>query len=153
MRAQFVVAFLAASLVTAVAGQSLPANCAILPSSEGPALMKQCSRGTPKDVSGFWSPSPSQVAAIEQLLPEMLRKSGHKLKVSDSNRQYIGITVHGKKLIYLNCFDRSVLSESSALRDWQTKAVIICDGGDAFWGVVFDPADNTFHELQFNGVG
>jgi hypothetical protein len=143
---------LAFSLVTLAWGESLPDHCAILPVSEGPALMKQCSRNSPKDASGFWSPSPSQVNAIEQLLPELMRKSGHKLKLSDSYRQYMGITVHGKKLIYLNSFHGFILSELGGHADWHTKAVIICDGGDAFWGVEFDPADNTFHDIQFNGV-
>ena len=150
MRAPFAVMLLAFSLVTAATGESLPDHCAILPVSEGPALIKQCSRGGPSDVRGFWSPSPSQVIAIERLLPDLLRKSGHKLEVSDSYRQYIGFISHGKKLIYLNSFHKSVLSES---RDWRTKAVIICDGGDAFWGVEFDPDDYTFHNIQFNGIG
>ena len=29
--------------------------------------------------------------------------------------------------------------------------MIICDGGDAFWGVEFDSAAATFHNLEFNG--
>ena len=110
--------------------------------------MKQCSRVTPTDVSGFWSPSPAQMIAIEKLLPDLLRKNGQKLNLSDY-RQYIGVTSHGKKLIYLNSFP----SEVTKRLDWRTTAVVVCDGGDAFWGVEFDPADNTFHNLQFNGVG
>jgi hypothetical protein len=152
MKCLITVCIIAAMLaITFAGGESLPEHCAILPVSEGPALMKQCSRNAPTDVSGFWNPSPSQVNAIEQQLPELLRKSGHKLKLSDSYRQYVGITVHGKKLIYLNSFPESVPSESGL--DWRAKAIIVCDGGDAFWGVEFDPAENTFHEIQFNGVG
>jgi hypothetical protein len=93
------------------------------------------------------------VLEIENRLQEFLGKNGHKLMLSDSYRQYIGVISHGKKLIYLNAFDKSILTDSAEHRDWRTKALIICDGGDAFWGVEFDPADNTFHNLQFNGVG
>jgi hypothetical protein len=153
MRVRFAVVILALSLVGAAGDESLPDHCAILSVSEGPALIKQCSRSSPTDVSGFWSPSPSQMNAIEQLLPELLRKSGHKLNLSHSNRQYVGITSHGKKLIYVNSFPGSILTESNEQRDWRTKAIIICDGGEAFWGVEFDPADNTFHNIQFNGIG
>jgi len=36
--------------------------------------------------------------------------------------------------------------------DWHKKAVVICDGGEAFWGVVFNPVENIFYDLQFNGI-
>jgi hypothetical protein len=130
--------------------ESLPDHCAILPTSQGPALIRQCSRGSPADVSGFWTPSPSQVLAVEQRLPALLRKSGHKLKLSDSYRQYVGVTSRGKKLIYVNSFPGFALDHSKE-RDWHVTGVTVCDGGDVFWGVEFDPADYTFHDLQFNG--
>jgi hypothetical protein len=158
MRLQFIAMVLALSLVTAFGSvEALPDHSVILPVSEGPALTNQCSRLSPKDVDGFWSPSPSQVNEVEQRLPELLsksdvlNKSGYKLELSEFCRQYVGITVHGKRLIYLNAFSRAI-SKSSEGRDWRTKAITACDGGFGFWGVVFDPADNTFHDLQFNGV-
>ena len=101
-------------------------------------------------MGGFWTPSPSQVLAAEQRLPELLRKSGHKLKLSDLYRQYLGVTSHGKKLIYLNSFPGFALDHSKE-QDWHVTSVTVCDGGDVFWGVEFDPAENTFQNLQFNG--
>jgi hypothetical protein len=153
MRVQFVIALLALVYFSAVGSESLPDHCAILPTSEGSSLIKQCSRGSPTNVSDFWSPSPLQVNTIEKLLPKLLLNSGHKIKLLNSYHQYIGITSHGKKLIYLNSFTKSVVTESSEHLDWHKKAVIICDGGDAFWGAEFDPAENAFHNLQFNGIG
>ncbi len=152
MRTQFAVALLALVCASAACGQSLPDHCAILPTSQGPALIKQCSRSSPTDVTNFWGPTPSQVIAIEKLMPGLLSKSGHKIKLSDYYRQYAGVTSHGRNLIYLNSFVGSALTESSEHLDWRTKAVVFCDGGDAFWGVEFDPADNTFHNLEFNGI-
>jgi len=153
MRAQFLITLLALlAWSTESNGESLPDHCAILPTSQGAALIRQCSRGSPAGVSGFWNPSLSQVLAVEQRLPELLRKSCHKLKLSDSYRQYVGVTSRGKKLIYLNSFPEFVLGHSGDRRDWRTTALIVCDGGDVFWGVEFDPADNTFHNIQFNGV-
>jgi len=153
MRARVAAVFLALFVwSTAVGGGSLPDHCAILPISQGPALIRQCSRSSPTAVSSFWSPSASQVLAVEQRLSELLRESGHKLKISDSFRQYVGVTSYGKKLIYLNCFPEFALDHSSDRRDWRTTALTVCDGGDVFWGVEFDPVDNTFHNIQFNGV-
>jgi hypothetical protein len=28
----------------------------------------------------------------------------------------------------------------------------ICGGGEAFWGVLYDPATKTFRDLAFNGA-
>ena len=39
------------------------------------------------------------------------------------------------------------------LRDhWRTDFVDVYDGGDAFWGVLFDPAALRFFSPRFNGV-
>ena len=151
MRAPVVVLLLALFVCSTVAGGSLPSDCAILPVSQGPALIRQCSRGSPANVSGFWNPSPAQVLIIEQRLPELLLKSGHKIVLGGSCRQYIGVTSRGKKLIYLNTFPASALDVGEHT-NWKTAAFTVCDGGDVFWGVEFDPADNSFHNVQFNGV-
>src|SRR6266478_2453957 len=129
MRTQFAVALLALVCASAACGQSLPDHCAILPTSEGPALIHQCSRGSPPGVTNFWSPTPEQVIAIEKLLPEMLRKDGRKLDLSGSHRQYIGIVSDGRKLIYLNSFPKDAFAGSSMQLDWKTKAFKACDGG------------------------
>jgi hypothetical protein len=49
----------------------------------------------------------------------------------------------------VNAFPRSMIYDA---KDWRTRALIICDGGSAFWGVVFDPADNSFHDFDSNGI-
>ncbi len=130
--------------------QSLPDHSTILPPSEGPTLIRQCSRGSPAEVSGFWVPSLSQIAALEERLPELIRKKGQKVNLSDSYRQYLGVISRGKKLIYVNSFP-SVAFDFFKRRDWRVTSITICDGGREFWGVEFDPEDNTFHNLEFNG--
>lgn len=130
---------------------SLSDHSAILPESQGPVLMRQCSRPAPTDVSGFWSPSPEQVSAFEQRLPDFLRKSALPVKLPDYYRQYVGVISHGRRLIYLNAFYAGFLTHDPK-RDWKISAVIVCDGGDGFWGVEFDPADKTFHHLESNGL-
>jgi len=141
--------FVSAISSTAVAAESPTNHYAILPTSEGAALLKQCSRTVPQNVTNYWTPSPSQIAELEKRMPEFLRKNGFKLPFSNFNFQYVGMTVRGKQLIYVNAFPRHIIENQ---KDWRTKPVIICDGGEAFWGVVFEPADNTFHDLQSNGV-
>jgi hypothetical protein len=35
--------------------------------------------------------------------------------------------------------------------DERSTPVVVCDGGPAFWGVVFDPESNAFLDLRVNG--
>jgi hypothetical protein len=35
---------------------------------------------------------------------------------------------------------------------WRTRVTMICDGGNAFFGVVYDPKMKSFTGLAFNGV-
>jgi hypothetical protein len=125
----------------------------ILPLAEGPKLLAQCSRSSPGDaVTRFWTPSAAQIQALEQRLPSLLRKSGHDIVISRFHRQYIGFILHGKKLIYLNAFPADDIASWHSRANWRTTAWIVCDGGDDYWGVEFDPATQTFHDLAFNGV-
>jgi hypothetical protein len=121
----------------------------VLPLSEGPKLVVQCSRSSPKDVTRFWTPSTAQIEAVETRLPALLSTSGHGLIAARFNRQYIGFVRHGKKLIYLSAFPAN-RTERRDDNDWR-KAWIVCDGGDDYWGAEFDPATQTFHDLNFNG--
>jgi len=69
-------------------------------------------------------------------------------------RQYLGITVGGRKLIYINAFHPRVLALRAASRSpesWRTRAMTVCDGGEWFWGAVYDPAAGKLENVQFNG--
>jgi hypothetical protein len=129
-----------------ISAEALPKDCAIMPVAQAKGLIHQCSRPSPANVTAFWTPSVAQVLEAERRLPAFLSQSGHKIDLSRTHRQYMGIISAGKKLIYLN----ALLADQSDL-DWKTTAIIVCDGGDAFWGVEFDPTDNSFHNIEFNG--
>jgi len=61
-------------------------------------------------------------------------------------RQYVGITVGKRRLIYVNAFPDDKLPS-----DWRAKLVNYCDGANAFWGVLYDPTTREFSELNTNG--
>ena len=63
------------------------------------------------------------------------------------HRQYVGIVVNGKRLIYGNFYPASV----SEYFDEKSTPVVVCDGGASFWGIVFEPESSVFLELQVNG--
>jgi hypothetical protein len=123
----------------------------ILPVNAGQSLLRQCSRGTPANVSQFWNPSPEQIRKLESLLPQYLRHGTDRNPNIPENveyhRQYVGIVVDGKRLIYGNFYPASV----SDLFDEKSIPVVVCDGSASFWGVVFEPDSSAFLDLQVNG--
>jgi hypothetical protein len=146
-RACYLVTLLLFAASVSTRADTLPSNCAVLPVSSSAAALKQCSRSTPQHVTEFWTPSTPEVLAADQRLPALLRASGHKIDLAKSYRQYVGFISGGKRFIYINALPATRHSP----QDWRSAAFVICDGGDAFWGVEFDPSDATFHNLQFNG--
>jgi hypothetical protein len=62
--------------------------------------------------------------------------------------------VGGRKLIYINAFcskPQDIVVEKG-WSDWRKDPVEVCDGGDCFWGAVYDVLSGKFSDLQVNGV-
>ncbi len=142
----------AAGALAQSAEMRLPgAGAFILPVNAGESLLRQCSRGTPANVSQFWNPSPEQIRKLESLLPQYVRSGSERNPNIPHNveyhRQYVGIVVDGKRLIYGNFYPASV----SDLFDEKSMPVVVCDGSASFWGIVFEPDSSAFLDLQVNG--
>lgn len=149
-RVDLVAAFMVAAIAAPVWN---PKDGAIFPPDKALALLHQCSRGTPQNVKGFWRPQVSQIAGLEQLLPGLLEKdlSGQRHPpIQDYARQYAGLIVKERKIIYVNGFHSG--KEDRESQRWRTKPVVVCDGGNGFFGVEYDPQTKTFQSLAFNGV-
>jgi hypothetical protein len=129
---------------------------AIFPIELAPKVLEQCSRQTPSAKEGFWVPTESQVRRLESLLPNYVSRNPPRLApdlvkhLSEYNRQYIGVLENGKKIIYVNFFIKELYKEKPLL--WQEQAVIVCDGGEGFWGIEFNVESEKFSNLITNGV-
>jgi hypothetical protein len=146
--------FLAGQSLVQSSGFELPkAGIFILGIDQGKALLKQCSRSVPTKVSGYWEPSTDDIAKLEEQLPSYIRDGASKKKSIPNNiayhRQYLGIIVDDKSLIYGNFYP----SDMPNRRNEQLNPVVVCDGGHSFWGIVFDPTTGQFEEPQLNGFG
>jgi len=118
-------------------------------------LFKQCSRGAPDHVSGYWTPSLSDVQHLERDALAFLKAQKppvRGLMVSDC-RQYAGFLRHGRRMIYVNGFPAAVTLNYpvSGRNRWQWEAVVICDGGPSLYGMEYDPQTRRFEHLEFNG--
>jgi len=137
---------------------------AILPVAESKSALMQCSRVSPGPGEPYWSPTPAQIEELEKRLPSYLRQqkhAGHADKLPSYLRQYAGFTRKGRKLIYLNAFPTEMVdmlcrsgvkaASGDCRNHWRVEGIFVCDGGDDFWGVEYDPESKMFSGLGFNG--
>ena len=147
-------ALLLAVAAPLLGGCAREVHSAVLGSEQGEIVGEQCSRPNPPRHESVWQPGPAEVLQLEQDLPQLdaLAPPGccGSLRVGDAkayDRQYFGILVQGRRLIYVNGF-----LESMANKEWQQYAIVVCGGGTGAWGAVYDPASRRFSDFAFNGA-
>lgn len=132
-------------------GISVPTGV-ILPRAVTGGMLDQCSRGVPPRADGEWTPRAEQIAALERDLPAYMAKAGAGqllVPLAEYRRQYGGYVVGSDSMIYVNASLPAPLFDT--LTDWHRRPVMICDGGEAYWGVSYAPAQRRFFGLAFNG--
>lgn len=125
----------------------------LLDGDQASILIHQCSRESPVAIQSVWTPSTEILEQMESHLTEITKLKakiccGIGNSVDDVNayyRQYAGLVVEDRKLVYINA-----LARKSGIKDWRTQAVLHCGGGRSFWGVMYDPASKIFFDLAFN---
>ena len=125
-----------------------------LPLATGQAirLSKQCSRSAPQPEGLLWQPSKQEVAQLESDLPGYLDAAREKRETTPPlppqyRGQYVSFTSAGAIYIYASYIPESVATQSKA----HGQAVVVCDGGIQFSGIVYSGESRQFHDLQFNG--
>jgi hypothetical protein len=143
------------------AGSLDPRDSVIYPPEHARVLLQQCSRGTPTGVERTWMPAKRQVAELEDLLPAALATAlqehsrdpkhvrDYLRQLPNLSREYGGFVVHGRKIIYLSA---ALLGPHRTVRPDYTRHIAVCDGGDTFFGVEYDPSTRAFSNFQFNGI-
>jgi hypothetical protein len=144
-------------LLTTAPHPAIAAPSVLLPADQAQALLEQCSRPTPEDVDGSWTVPVATLKRLERDLPQLSQLGpkpaaigGKAFDPGGFYRQYVGITVHGRKLIYINAFGGSGGHIPFDL-PWRKTPVVVCDGGSSHWGAIYDPKTHKFSQLQFNG--
>ena len=102
----------------------------------------------------YWTPSEGDVEALENGLVTFLQSNPESFyggtpvweRLDEYNRQYIGMNLDGKRIIYANYFC------DSAGSDWRKGFVFVMDGGDCFFQFKYDVNSAEFFDLQVNGV-
>jgi hypothetical protein len=158
-----------ALLAALILPQSLPLQLnadwgVVLPADYWPGNMyKWCTREAP-DRGGYWAPDsetigPLEVAlppALQQALEQKIKDPSRRPAPADYYRQYIGIRIGRRQVVYINGFHRSHVERVASLRpeladQWRTLVVNVCDGGSSFFGAEYDPATRQVTNIRFNG--
>jgi hypothetical protein len=142
-----------ALLTSAGVGVAAEQRVFVLAPAKGAALLQQCSRGTPQGVDGFWMPSSQDVSELEGLLQPFLETNPSArplLPLEQYHRQYVGFTKGGKRYIYGNFYAQPRVF--AAHQNEAADPILVCDGGRAFWGIVFSLDLKAFIDLAINGV-
>ena len=143
---------------------------AVLPESLAVRLTDQCSRETPRPVTGTWRLDDSVAAASDRALLPVLDSAltshdsippAHRAS-SEYLRQYAGVLVKGKRVIYVNGFNKGLLAEEAKSAEetkqkidttyWRHYPVHVCDGWMWFFGAEIDPASMRVSNFHFNGI-
>lgn len=135
----------------------------VLPQGAAAKFAKKqlCSRPAPPKFDGTWMPTDTDIRALESRLLQVselrthegpLSRAGRKIENPAAyHRQYLGIRIAGKNLIYVNAFDDFLLGQASEGKiDWRTTPVVACDAGHSGWGAVYDPATAKFSHLEID---
>lgn len=102
----------------------------------------------------YWTPSENNVLTIENEMVSFFQGNSDAFRLQESpvwerldeyNRQYLGIILGEKKIIYANFF----CSEFDF--DWRKEFVFVMDGGSCFFQFKYDLNTSEFFDLQVNG--
>lgn len=149
----------------------IAATGAILPVSQGPALIKPCTRLAPQGVQSFYLPAAADIAELEERMPEALafvrsRNSRGRNIVppfATYYRQYGGLVKgENRRTIYISAFPRESLMHLNELLTrvpkrnasdedtvvWRRDPIAACDGGAAFWSMEYDPETREFSGFE-----
>jgi hypothetical protein len=157
------------------------AEGSILEGDEARKVLDQCSHYGPAEATSIWRPSSDDLYELESRLPKFLKHQELHPPGSLQGyyRQYVGVVVDSRRLIYVNAFPKeSIAADVAALQQfkrehpevntkdprdfpesmrsldgWRSHAVIVCDGGSSYWGVLYDPSIKRFITFTANGVG
>lgn len=105
-------------------------------------------------VLSYWTPEQAQVRALEAGLVPFLESEiapddfryGFWEELDGYKRQFFGVTLErGTPLIYANYFC------ADGFDNWRTSYVLVMDGGECFFQVLYNPATGDFSRLSING--
>ena len=140
----------------------------VFPRSSAASLVRQCARPVPGPVDSTWEPDTVTIGRFERALGPAIDSairarigSGDELPdLEEFVRQYGGLFVGGRKIVYVNGFSILVVIPISFGEDgkpadttWRHSALVSCEpAGQWTWyfGAEYDPESGEVQSFHFN---
>lgn len=138
-----------------------PKYSTIIPSSNGSVLLIQYSRAVPEKIDSYYNLTAIEIQILENNFKKILKLKSSLCcmmglniqKLNSYAFQYVGVIINGKKYIYINAFKvKSNRDLNAYYKEWKVEPVVVFDGGDSFWGALFELETESFSQLSINGV-
>jgi hypothetical protein len=135
---------------TSVAGGHLDAREYIVPAGRAASFYDRPWK------TKFWTPSPLDIERMRPKLVAFVKSQkdpnwGDQRslpELSSFARQYVGVVIGGRKLIWTNAFATFVLTDGNRI----DQPMEVDDGGCGFWRVYFDVASGKLNDFGCNAV-
>jgi hypothetical protein len=145
-----------AMIVFSLTGCATPASTdtwAVIPERRAEEMGLGTWLGSGAEIEGYWTPTEQDILLLEENLPSFLLENSTSFRrkppvweqLDTYKRQYAGLIMNGRKIIYGNFFC------SDPGTDWKEEWLFVMDGGDCFFQLQFDVASGTFSGLMVNG--
>jgi hypothetical protein len=108
----------------------------------------------PSPIDGFWRPSKAVAREIDDHIDTALGSRSKMIGSVDVGilpirMQLLGIVMNGDSLVYVNGLPSTV---DSRAKNFSSQFYDVCDGGNAYWGILWDPKRKVFRAPSFNGL-
>jgi hypothetical protein len=139
----------------------VPEFSTVISSAKGDEMLRQCSRSVPSEVDGYFEIAKGEIEKLESNFKDILKvkATGCCLlggKISNLNSycyQYLGLLINNKRYIYINAFQFDSKDDlNTFFKEWESNPIIACDGGESYWGVLYEIDSGKFTQLSINGV-
>src|SRR5882757_3045946 len=114
LKATFAALFLS---LACAAGEQPDNHSVLLPKTEAHAVSSLCSRPAPGKIDDGWTPAKSEIDALEAHLSSLPVSN-----VGSYYRQYVGVIIAGRRLVYINAMCTKPDS------GWRPRLQNPCDG-------------------------
>ena len=99
----------------------------------------------------FFSLYEKERKKIDQIFKKCVSENNIDTSYFHYKRQYIPFVDNaGNKKIWINCFCSDFDND---FPHWKKSIVIVSDGGSCFFNLIINLNDNSFSNLEVNGVG
>jgi hypothetical protein len=100
----------------------------------------------------YYEPSSISIEAFKAALADHLRANPDVslMPLSEYRFQFVGLTTEGKQILFTNAFCKWHWQRYSY---WRTNLVLVDDGGNCYFQVVYDPGIKSIMKLLVNSKG